>query len=647
MSLVKDTHPELRQEWHPSRNEGVSFDELRTKTKTKVWWLCKKNPKHEWQADVRRRAIDKNGCPYCSHLKVLREESFAALFPTIAADWHPTRNGSLDPWTLGPQSNKRIWWQCRKNPKHVWNGSIHTRVRYMSGCRQCNRTRNPFSKAYPEIAREWHPTKNDGRTADDISAGSREVVWWRCAKVPAHEWQARIDGRIRAKSGCPFCVKAAGNIPQPTLDVFSRKLAGQWHPTKNSGLKPSDVSVGSTRQVWWLCPVNPEHAWKAAIRNRAKLHTGCPYCARRSKFAGPGKSLAERFPKIAAQWHSAKNGELKPASVTPGSAQRVWWQCLKDPSHEWQATVMSRTSKRSKALCPFCSGFRVTTANSLATQHPDIAKQWHPSKNGALTAEKVKRASGRKVWWQCPTNPAHEWQSQIKNRTVLGSGCPLCEADNRVRRLQDVLAESAGSNTNFLQTFTSSMRALRALAKREFPEYLHLKQPFYRMLYSSAITVMETYLSDAFYQTVIKDDVLIEHLILTTPDFAERKYTLTEVVGWHKATKQKVTEYLFDIVWHNLAKVRAMYETVLGVKFPTDAAAVHRAVAIRHDLVHRNGRTKAGSLHRFSLSEIEALFAAIELFVQSIDAQLKSRPATPAAGSSSPLPNPAAQPSPP
>src|SRR3989442_1002730 len=109
--LLKDTHPELRREWHESRNSETSFDSLRENSGKEVWWRCAKNSKHEWKAHVRRRAIDGNSCPFCSGLRVLREESFAALHPKIVAEWHPTRNGGLDPWSLAPRSNKRVWWQ--------------------------------------------------------------------------------------------------------------------------------------------------------------------------------------------------------------------------------------------------------------------------------------------------------------------------------------------------------------------------------------------------------------------------------------------------------------------------------------------------------------------------------------------------------
>jgi len=54
---------------------------------------------------------------------------------------------------------------------------------------------------------------------------------------------------------------------------------------------------------------------------------------------------------------------------------------------------------------------------SLAETHPELAKQWHPSKNGELSPEKVSKGSNKKVWWKCPEGDDHEWEAIIALRT--------------------------------------------------------------------------------------------------------------------------------------------------------------------------------------------------------------------------------------
>jgi hypothetical protein len=124
---------------------------------------------------------------------------------------------------------------------------------------------------------------------------------------------------------------------------------------------------------------------------------------------------------------------------------------------------------------------------------------------------------------------------------------------------------------------------------------------------------------------MFKDEALIERLVLTTPEFKDKKYSLSELFEWKKQTNEKVSDYLFNIVWHNLAKVRCIYRDVLGINFPDNSDAVHAAVIIRHDIVHRGGKTKGGKQHNFRESDIVKLFAAIESFVREIDLQLKAR----------------------
>src|ERR1035437_163452 len=81
-------------------------------------------------------------------------------------------------------------------------------------------------------------------------------------------------------------------------------------------------------------------------------------------------------PKLAAQWHTTKNGDLEPDQVPPRSNKRVWWRCTK--GHDWSATVLNRSGGSG---CPYCSGRRPTPERTLAALRPDLVAQWHPNRN--------------------------------------------------------------------------------------------------------------------------------------------------------------------------------------------------------------------------------------------------------------------------
>lgn len=64
---------------------------------------------------------------------------------------------------------------------------------------------------------------------------------------------------------------------------------------------------------------------------------------------------------------------------------------------------------------------------SLADLFPDVASQWHPTLNGDLTPFDLKVVSHKKVWWKCDKGDDHQWDSQIKSRTLAGQvNHPFC-----------------------------------------------------------------------------------------------------------------------------------------------------------------------------------------------------------------------------
>jgi hypothetical protein len=59
----------------------------------------------------------------------------------------------------------------------------------------------------------------------------------------------------------------------------NKKLASEFHPTKNAPLTPADFTLGSNQAVYWLCKKNKDHSWKVSVNDRYQYKTGCPYCS--------------------------------------------------------------------------------------------------------------------------------------------------------------------------------------------------------------------------------------------------------------------------------------------------------------------------------------------------------------------------------
>lgn len=261
-----------------------------------------------------------------------------------------------------------------------------------------------------ELLEQWNGVKNAPLNPAALSYGSKQRVWWTCAR--GHSWEAVVCSRTGG-SGCPYC---AGKLAWPgENDLASQRpdLAAQWHPAKNRQT-PEQVPVGSHYRAWWRC--GKGHEWQAAVKSRVS-GTGCPYCANRSVLTGEN-DLATTHPALAGEW--ASENRLTPEEVTAGTNKKVWWACEK--GHQWQAAVSSRVRG---AGCPVCAGKVVVAGeNDLQSQYPAIAAQWHREKNGTLTPEACSPASNRRVWWRC--DRGHDYQAAVGARTVNGSDCPYC-----------------------------------------------------------------------------------------------------------------------------------------------------------------------------------------------------------------------------
>ena len=210
--------------------------------------------------------------------------------------------------------------------------------------------------------------------------------------------------------------------PELSLLKMNPRLSKQWHYKKNKPLRPEKFTSGSKKRVWWKCPKEEDHEWKASIDSRNR-HRGCPFCT--GNKVSVSNSLMVKKPKVAEQWHPTKNGDLKPIDFTAGSDQKVWWKCPKEEDHEWLAVIKSRSRGSG---CPFCAGQKPSTKNNFAVLFPEICKEWHPTKNGALKPEHLTYGSKQKVWWKCKSNSDHYWESTVNNRTNPNNltGCPLC-----------------------------------------------------------------------------------------------------------------------------------------------------------------------------------------------------------------------------
>ena len=96
-----------------------------------------------------------------------------------------------------------------------------------------------LQETHPQVADQWHPTKNGDLTPAEVLPYSRKKVWWKCSKGSDREWPAIVKNRIRG-AGCKYCRSLVYLYPE---------RAKEWHPMKNEDLKPAQIMVGANRRI--------------------------------------------------------------------------------------------------------------------------------------------------------------------------------------------------------------------------------------------------------------------------------------------------------------------------------------------------------------------------------------------------------------
>lgn len=302
---------------------------------------------------------------------------------------------------------------------------------------------NSLLLSYPDVAKEWHPTKNGELSVNDITAGSNKKVWWlgSCG----HEWQATVTNRTNRKSGCPFCAGKKVIAGENDLATRFPQLSSEWDYEKNGTLTPQDVSPFSGKKVWWLCKNN--HSWQAAISWRSSGN-GCPYCAGKLPIIGE-TDLSSVKPELLSEWDYEKNKAefgLTPESVTAHSNKKVWWKCSR--GHEWLSTIDHRTNGHG---CPTCSRHLQKSYPEtaifffLSSIYPDAIQSYKSDFLGKLELDIYIPSVETAIEYDGSAYHNRKFSSTRENKKYLiasshgiklirirESGLPDCEADAQV-----------------------------------------------------------------------------------------------------------------------------------------------------------------------------------------------------------------------
>lgn len=282
----------MRRLWHPTRNGTQFFAETPLGSRSQLWWQCERG--HEWRAPAYSIKAG-TACPYCSGRNAIPGETdLATTHPHVLVLWN--RKNTVSPRQVTASSHRKVWWICEKG--HEWEAAVGSVAVEGSGCPYCAGKRaipgeTDLATVRPDMMEQWDYEKNT-LSPTEVLPSSHDKIWWKCAL--GHSWQAVVFSRTKENgSGCPYCTGKKVLPGFNDLATLRPKLGEEWYQILNGDLRPTDVTLGCNKKVWWQC--RDGHVWLAAVYSRTrKRGSGCPVCAGTAKRS---ETIAERPQKKA------------------------------------------------------------------------------------------------------------------------------------------------------------------------------------------------------------------------------------------------------------------------------------------------------------------------------------------------------------
>lgn len=144
------------------------------------------------------------------------------------------------------------------------------------------------------------------------------------------------------------------------------------------------------------------------------------------------------------------------------------------------------------------------------------------------------------------------------------------------------------------------------------------KRIIYRLLYANVIAKMELYLKDTLIKEVMRTDESKRRFVENYSEFKDSKFVLADIYHKLDSIDSLIKKTICDLLYHQLHKIKAIYRDTIGVDIG-DIGELSKAVLIRHDIVHRNGKDKEGNKRIIQKQEVLDLSDRVSTFIDSIE----------------------------
>lgn len=187
---------------------------------TTFLWKCDEYEDHIWYSTFANRTKGSN-CPFCNGNSISLSTSIFTTHPELSLEWHPTKNGFLNPCCFKSKSKRYVpWWKCYNGTwpdgkkfanDHEWKTKISDRTKG-SNCWFCENNSgaryrvcesNSLKATHPGLAKLWS-SKNKLKP-NEVLKGNNSDFLWNCDKDETHEYEQSPKSKTTQNAGCPMC----------------------------------------------------------------------------------------------------------------------------------------------------------------------------------------------------------------------------------------------------------------------------------------------------------------------------------------------------------------------------------------------------------------------------------------------------------
>lgn len=397
----------LLDEWDYEKND-VTSDIISYSNHRKVFWKCSKG--HSYFSSISNRTNSDNGCPYCTHHKLMQGETdFETYCKTnnleyLLDEWDYEKNSVL-PSEIFPNRMIKVFWLCLEK-KHSYESFPSDRIQGC-GCSYCH-----SQTSFPEQAILYYMKQFGLYVNNRFKYDNKYEV---DIYLPEYKIGIEYDGKVWHSSNDSIRRDEKKNkvLSDASIKLIRLREVGCPHIEKCDSIEilvsDLDTSIRELKQV-----LN-----NLGVQFEADINTKRDRQAIQSQYLSSKKeqSIKITHPHIAVEWDYDKNGDLTPEMFSYGSEEKVWWRCRKCSS-EYKMTILHRCSHKSG--CVNCSRIRFTKEKQKTfADYSEIESFWSDS------------------------NPPMEAVS-FASRTPLSITCPECNFSEIVNRLDQRIMRQEG-----------------------------------------------------------------------------------------------------------------------------------------------------------------------------------------------------------